>query len=213
MKLQVALDFESRKDAKRIIEGTRDYVDIYEIGTCFLMKEGASVVEEYRKLFPDITLLADAKIMDAGYEESQLLFEAGADIVTVLACTDTATLQNCIRCAREYGKQVMMDLIAIENITDVISKVQMQGLDFICAHRSVDKETANEEGSCADLSVLEQLKAMEIKAEIAVAGGIRKDNLNEIILEKPDVVIMGRSITSSQNIENETKIIRGMLDE
>lgn len=213
MKLQIALDFESREDAKRIIESTRDYVDIYEIGTCFLMKEGASVVEEYRKLFPDITLLADAKIMDAGYEESQLLFEAGADIVTVLACTDTATLQNCIRCAREYGKQVMMDLIAIENITDVISKVQMQGLDFICAHRSVDKETANEEGSCADLSVLEQLKAMEIKAEIAVAGGIRKDNLNEIILEKPDVVIMGRSITSSQNIKNETKIIRGMLDE
>lgn len=213
MKLQIALDFESREDAKRIIESTRDYVDIYEIGTCFLMKEGASVVEEYRKLFPDITLLADAKIMDAGYEESQLLFEAGADIVTVLACTDTATLQNCIRCAREYGKQVMMDLIAIENITDIVSKVQMQGLDFICAHRSVDKETANEEGSCADLSVLEQLKAMEIKAEIAVAGGIRKDNLNEIILEKPDVVIMGRSITSSQNIKNETKIIRGMLDE
>lgn len=212
MKLQLALDFESREDAKRIIESTRDYVDIYEIGTCFLMKEGANVVEEYRKLFPDITLLADAKIMDAGYEESQLLFEAGADIVTVLACTDTATLQNCVRCAREYGKKVMMDLIAVENIADIEAKVQMEGLDYICAHRSVDKETANDESSCADLSVLEQLKAMGTEAEIAVAGGIRKENLNSILHEPADVVIMGRSITSSKDIKDEARMIRSILD-
>lgn len=212
MQLQLALDFETTEDVMKIIENTQDFVDIYEIGTCFLLKEGAGVVKEVRELFPDITILADAKIMDAGYEESQLLFEAGADIVTVLACTDKVTLENCIRCAREYGKKVMMDMIAVENLIDIKSKVAIDGLDFICAHRSVDKETANSEVSCADLSVFEQLKTMGTKAKIAVAGGIRRDNLDQIIRQKPDVVIMGRSITSSKDIKEETRVIRGMLD-
>lgn len=39
--------------------------------------------------------------MDAGAYEARLAFDAGADIVTVLAVTDDLTIQDCMEEARK----------------------------------------------------------------------------------------------------------------
>ncbi|KYE76019.1 3-hexulose-6-phosphate synthase, partial [Salmonella enterica subsp. enterica serovar Typhimurium] len=61
-------------------------------------------------------VLADAKIMDGGQFESQLLFDAGADYVTELGVPDVLTNQSCIRAAKEAGKQVMEDMICVDDL-------------------------------------------------------------------------------------------------
>ena len=84
MKLQVAFDLQSSDEVLNIIERNGDLIDIIEIGTPLIMKEGLNSVQKIKNKFPKQTVLADLKIMDAGLLEAQIGFDAGADIVTVL---------------------------------------------------------------------------------------------------------------------------------
>ena len=74
MKLQVALDVETLERAVELIEQVKDYADIIELGTGFMGTYGYRLVEEVRKLYPDIVILADVKIVDGGYGVSKKVF-------------------------------------------------------------------------------------------------------------------------------------------
>ncbi|EKQ02536.1 D-arabino-3-hexulose 6-phosphate formaldehyde lyase [Lacticaseibacillus paracasei] len=52
MKLQLALDDISLVDALVLAEKVRDYVDIFEIGSPFIIQEGMRAVREFRRYFP-----------------------------------------------------------------------------------------------------------------------------------------------------------------
>ena len=52
MKLQLALDSSKSQEAKRILEKVNDLVDIVEVGTPLLMKEGVKVVTEIQECLP-----------------------------------------------------------------------------------------------------------------------------------------------------------------
>ena len=68
MKLQIALDFLELEDALRIAREVIDYIDIVEIGTPLILREGLKAVREAKKNFPQKIILADLKIADAGAE-------------------------------------------------------------------------------------------------------------------------------------------------
>ncbi|VTO12876.1 putative hexulose 6 phosphate synthase [Klebsiella variicola] len=50
-------------------------------------------------------MLADLKIMDAGYYESEMAFKAGADYATVLGVTDILTVKGCVDIANKMGQK------------------------------------------------------------------------------------------------------------
>lgn len=89
MKLQLALDELPLDEALALTEKLRQYVDIIEIGTPFVIAEGMNAVRIFRQHFPEKEILSDEKIMDGGYFESKLAFDAGANYVTALGVTDT----------------------------------------------------------------------------------------------------------------------------
>ena len=113
MKLQLALDSSNGQEARRILENVSDLVDIVEIGTPLIMKEGVKVVAEIKHVYPELEVLADLKIMDAGDIEAKIGFEAGADIVTVLGVAHDVTIRRAVNQARILSKKVMVDLIAV----------------------------------------------------------------------------------------------------
>ncbi len=96
MMLQLALDTVGLKDAKHLLHEVRDVVDIVEIGTPLIIKEGVGAVRKIKNIFPFLKILADLKIADGGYYESQLAFEAGADIVTVLGNSEIVIVGSWI---------------------------------------------------------------------------------------------------------------------
>ena len=102
MKLQLALDELTLPEALAFIDKVVDDVDIIEVGTPFLIREGVKAIKAIKEKYPHKEVLADAKIMDGGHFESQLLFDAGADYVTVLGVTDVLTIQSCIRASKEF---------------------------------------------------------------------------------------------------------------
>ena len=74
--------------------------------------------------FPDKEILADMKIMDAGYYEAEEALKAGADYVTVLGVTDNLTIQGCKEAAEKYGKEIVVDMICVENMEERIAKLE-----------------------------------------------------------------------------------------
>ena len=96
MKLQLALDDITLEDALSLVRTVRDYIDIIEIGTPFVIEYGMEAVRVMKKEFPEKEILADLKIMDAGDYEAEEALKAGADYVTVLGVTDILTVKGCI---------------------------------------------------------------------------------------------------------------------
>ncbi|VEB55471.1 D-arabino-3-hexulose 6-phosphate formaldehyde lyase [Salmonella enterica subsp. enterica] len=80
MKLQLALDELTLPEAMVFMDKVVDDVDIIEVGTPFLIREGVNAIKAIKEKYPHKEVLADAKIMDGGHFESQLLFDAGAGL-------------------------------------------------------------------------------------------------------------------------------------
>ena len=111
MKLQVAFDIQNSDEVLKLVEINGDLIDIVEIGTPLIMKEGLKSVQKIKKEYPNQTVLADLKIMDAGLLEAQIGFDAGADIVSVLGLASKKTLIGVKQTAAKNGRKVMVDMI------------------------------------------------------------------------------------------------------
>ncbi|MFX0112903.1 orotidine 5'-phosphate decarboxylase / HUMPS family protein, partial [Bacillus pumilus] len=70
----------------------------------------------FQQAFPNLRVLAGLKIMDgAGYEVQQA-YNAGADIVTLLAAAEDMSIQGAVQEAKVRGKKVLVDMIGIQDI-------------------------------------------------------------------------------------------------
>ncbi|WP_186306265.1 orotidine 5'-phosphate decarboxylase / HUMPS family protein, partial [Staphylococcus epidermidis] len=87
-----------------------------KIGTPIVINEGLSAVEYMSKSVNNAQVLADLKIMDAaGYEVSQAV-KFGADIVTILGVSEDASIKSAIEEAHNNGKELLVDMIAVQNL-------------------------------------------------------------------------------------------------
>ncbi len=95
MKLQLAIDLVDTAGAIALVkEIGENNLDIVEIGTPVVINEGLRAVKEMKAAFPNLTVLADLKIMDAaGYEVSQAVAH-GADIVTILGAAEDMSIKG-----------------------------------------------------------------------------------------------------------------------
>jgi 3-hexulose-6-phosphate synthase len=109
MKLQVALDG-GLEDSLAVLRAVYDYIDIAEIGTPLIFREGLHVARVFRQEFPALTILADLKIMDAGKHEAALAFEAGCDFVTVLGVTQDKTVRGALKAAAGFGRHPLSSI-------------------------------------------------------------------------------------------------------
>ncbi|OCG20901.1 3-hexulose-6-phosphate synthase [Gilliamella sp. wkB108] len=207
MKLQLALDDLSLINALLMIEKVHDSIDIIEIGTPFVIDEGMRAVREIKKHFPEKEILADLKIMDAGYYEAQLAFKNHADYATVLGVTDILTVKACIDVAKEYNRKIVVDMICVENMSQKIAQLEGIGCDILSVHTGADQQAAGRE-PIDDLRIMvEQVK----KAQISVAGGINSNTAQQYIELKPAILIVGSGITHNQDPKTEAAIIKEMM--
>lgn len=191
MKLQLALDIVDLQGAKNILDEVGDAIDIVEVGTPFVIKEGLKAVEEIKKKFPHLIVLADLKIMDAGEHEAKIAFEAGADIVTVLGVSDDATISGAVNAAKIHCKYVMADMIGVKELEQRAIEIDKMGVDYICVHTATDVQSTGKN----PLEELQRVKHVLKNARIAVAGGVNLENIESIVRERPDVVVVGGGIT------------------
>lgn len=195
MKLQLALDLVDIPGAIELVKEVEAFVDVVEIGTPVVINEGLKAVKEVKAAFPNLTILADLKIMDAaGYEVSQAS-AAGADIITILGTAEDESIKGAVVAAKKQGKQILVDMIAVKDIAARAKELDDLGVDYICVHTGYDLQAIGK-NSFEDLTTI---KSVVKNAKTAIAGGIKLETLPEVIKEQPDLVIVGGGITSKED--------------
>ena len=195
MKLQVAFDLQSSDEVLKFLEKNGDLIDIVEIGTPLIMKEGVKSIQKIKKNYPKQTVLADLKIMDAGLLEAQIGFDAGADIITVLGLASKKTLSGVKQTAVKNSKEVMVDMINQPFPEKKWNELMNMEMGLCCLHTAND-DTKDGETPLNDLERFYNLHGGE---NIAVAGGINPDLIRKINIFHPEVVIVGGYIANSRN--------------
>lgn len=206
-KLQLALDAISLEAALTILDQVHTQIDIIEAGTPFVLHYGMEAVRSIKRRFPSLQVLCDGKIMDAGSYESEGMFEAGADWVTVMAFTDLATIAECVESARKYNKKVMVDLLCVSDIPRKVEELEQLGVDCIAVHTGVDQQKLGQ----TPLDDLRILKGCAKKAQVAVAGGISLETLDAYLALEPDIIIVGGGILNQKNAAEAAAAFRRRL--
>ncbi len=189
----MSLDRTDIASGLRMLESCHDVVDIVEVGTPFIIKEGVRAVKAIRDAYPDITILADLKIMDGGDYSSSLAFEAGANIVTVLAVSADNTIKGVLKAATKHGGEVLADMISVLGVEERAEQIDALGVDYVGVHTGIDMQAVGEK----PVGELARLSPVLKHARAAAAGGIDLHSLPGILAYNPAIVIAGKSITGA----------------
>lgn len=206
-KLQVALDLLSIQAAKDMLEKVGRYVDIIELGTPLMISEGVEAVRQIKSLYPEKTVFADIKIMDGGAIMADIVFQAGADMVSVLAQANDATIKDVITAAKQYGGKVLVDMCAVQDIAARAKDIEPWGPDYICVHVGYDIQHTG-----AD-PVEEVKKLAGIHCHKAAAGGIKLATFESACQSDIDDIIVGGGLFLAENPEACAKQMYELLNQ
>lgn len=206
VRLQLALDFPA---AIGVVPGVVDLVDVIEVGTPLLKRLGVAAITIVRELAPQATIVADSKTVDGGFAEASMLFAAGADMVTVLSEAPSETWDAVDRAAVEFRRSVMIDTILAVDPVEAAGRPWPTTFTHIAVHVPTDARMA---GSTTSEAATPVLKRMPRHLALVAAGGIGPRNLPAILGTAPDVVIVGRAITTDAEPRRVAETIAKMME-
>ena len=206
--LQLALDFvDLGRALKNAQAGIAGGVDWLEAGTPLIKSEGLEAVRQLRHLFPQTTIVADMKIMDAGRTEVETAAKAGANIVDVLGASSDATIRECIQAGKNYGAKIVVDMIAVKDPVARAKFVEDLGADYVTIHCAIDEQM---EGKDPFVTLREVSQSLSIP--VGVAGGINSETAARAVESGAEIVVVGGAISKALEPEQATREIREGLD-
>jgi len=209
MKLQLAYDLGTYEELYAFMEEIEEAIDIIEIGTPVILREGVSHIENVKKRFPDKLIFADLKIMDAGELEADIGFQAGADMVSVLGLASKKTIEAAKNSAIQWNRKIMIDMI---NLQDPIMKwtdFMKMGMDYGCLHTAHDDVT---DGGNS-LEMVKNFHETHGGQQISVAGGIDPEKIRNLKSCQPEILVVGSYITTALDPSKAVKTIRQVMNE
>ncbi|MHB1325109.1 MAG: 3-hexulose-6-phosphate synthase [Thermoleophilia bacterium] len=206
--LQIALDFLDLPRALAVAEeALRGGVDWVEAGTPLIKSEGLEVVREMKRRWPDRVIVADLKTMDAGRFEMESAAKAGARVAGVLGAASDATIAECIEVARNYGLQIIVDMIEVPDPAERARQVEAMGADYVGIHTAIDQQMQGK----ASLDLIRRVKEA-VSIPVAVAGGINSETAAEAAAAGADIIVVGGAIIKAANAEEAARQIRQAID-
>lgn len=212
--LQIALDQTSISTARKVVERIPDSDNIIlEAGTTLIKGEGVKVIGALREVSPSNFIIADLKTMDVGQVEVDLAFDETADAVSVAGQAPIEVIDKFIYEARRLGIYSILDTI---NVSDPIKLLKsLKDLpDIVEIHRGIDEEG----GRKLSWDVIGKIKNTfkGKKLLVSVAGGIEPENALDALKAGADIIVVGRYITQSRDIERSVrsflKLMQGDID-
>lgn len=195
LELQLAIDLLNKEQAAELANKVKDYVDIVEIGTPIVINEGLPSVQHMDENIDGVKVLADLKIMDAAdYEVSQAV-KFGADVVTILGVAEDASIKAAVEEAHKHGKELLVDMIAVQDLEQRAKELDEMGADYIAVHTGYDLQAQG----VSPLDSLRKVKGVIKNSKIAIAGGIKPETIEEVAAESPDLVIVGGGIANAKD--------------
>lgn len=198
--LQLALDFVNTAQALRAAEEAAQAGPIWlEAGTPLIKSEGLNCVRSLRAEFPEHTIIADMKVMDAGRAEVEMAAQAGANVVAVLGAASDSTIEECVEAGERYGVRIMVDLAEVADPVARAVRAQELGASIIAVHCPIDVQMRGGD----PFDTLEKVAAA-VQTPVAVAGGVNSETAARAIHAGASIVIVGGAINKAPDATQAT---------
>jgi 3-hexulose-6-phosphate synthase/6-phospho-3-hexuloisomerase len=206
--LQLALDFvdlpRALKVAEEAVAGGADWL---EAGTPLIKSEGLQSVRELKARWPQHTIVADMKTMDAGRAEVEYAAKAGAQVVGVLGAASDATIRECVEAARNYGAEIIVDMIQVPDVVERAKAAEEMGASYVGIHVAIDEQMQGK----TPFAVLRKV-AEALSIPVAVAGGINSETAPLALQAGASIVIVGGAITKAADATSATAAIKQAME-
>ena len=196
MKLQISFDCIELEKALNVADSIFKYADIIEVGTSLILEYGVKSVEKFRKKLPNSIILADTKIIDRGNTISELMFDYGADWITVMGGASKHVIHNVSNTAKIHNKSVMLDLLDSQSPGQSAMEAKNLGVDAVLIHRHNNDD---------DLTFLDRWEMVRGNTDlpIFISTDIDKESIKKVILLNPNGIVIGKAITASSDPDQE----------
>ena len=205
--VQIALDMPDIDALKKVVSQLpkSDRI-LFEVGTPLVKRYGMKVIREIREYAKDSFVIADLKTLDVGQVEVDLAFNETADAVVVSGLASSSTINKFIYESKRLGIYSSVDMMEVKDPLEVLKGLE-DTPDIVIIHRGIDEESKGKTRWQIIQDIKNELPGKKIL--FSVAGGIREDTAKEALKKGTDILIVGRYITQSKDVE---KAARGLLN-
>jgi bifunctional enzyme Fae/Hps len=151
-------------------------------------------------------MVADLKTLDVGKVEADIAYEDTADAVVAAGLAPPETLDAFVHEAKRLGIYAVIDMLNVEDVLEKLKSLK-EFPDVVILHRGIDQES----GRTCGLERIQMIREAfpNKKFLIAVAGGIVPETAKEALEKGADILIVGRYVTQSKDIE---RAVRDFLE-
>ncbi|MEM7735012.1 MAG: orotidine 5'-phosphate decarboxylase / HUMPS family protein, partial [Deinococcota bacterium] len=196
-KLQLALDNLDLQSALSAVQQASQHIDVIEVGTILCLAEGMNAVQTIRTLYPQHIVLADVRVVKAGAVIAKMVFDAGADWVSVVSEASAETVEAVVKEARARGRDVQIEL------ADTWTEDQLKlwrGLDLqqVIYHPASEvSDLQADKWTAKNLDTIHKLHALGFK--VTVTGGMTVSDIPKFKDVPVYAFISGRAIAKANN--------------
>lgn len=192
MELQVALDRMPLERAVDITAAVSPLADWIEVGTSLIKRYGMHAVETIVDAAAGTPVLADLKTADDARWEFAVAYDGGARSATVLGLAAAATIDTAVQVAEEHDREVMVDLMGLDQSARAALATRLPGHVVLAAHIGKDSQ-AHGHGPIVLLGPWARGR------RVAVAGGLGVDDIPALAGVPSLRVIVGSAVTGADD--------------
>ncbi len=196
--VQISLDLTNIDEAlETAAMALRAGVDWLEAGTPLILAEGLHGVKKLREAFPVTPIVADLKTMDGGYLEAEMMAEAGATHVVVMARAHKETIKCAVKAGKDFGIKIMGDNLACPDMMEGAKWLEELGCDYIVHHIGYDERRGIAASGKRMPSPLDQLKEVvsAVKIPVQAVGGLSLEQAIHCPEYGAPLVVLGAPLT------------------
>jgi 3-hexulose-6-phosphate synthase/6-phospho-3-hexuloisomerase len=196
--VQISLDLTDINEAlETAAMAMRAGVDWLEAGTPLILAYGLVGVQELRRAFPGVPIVADLKTMDGGYLEAEMMAKAGATHVVVMARAHEETIRCVVKAGRDFGVKVMGDNLGCPDMVAAAEWLEGLGCDYVIHHIGYDERRGIAAQGRRMPSPLDQLREVvqAVRIPVQAVGGLSLEQAIRCPEYGAPLVVLGAPLT------------------
>jgi bifunctional enzyme Fae/Hps len=202
--LQIAIDAPDLSVVEKVLAQApkNDHI-IIEAGTPLIKRYGLEVISKIRAIKRDAFIVADLKTLDTGNLEARMAADATADAVVCSGLAPLETIEKFCEEAHKVGIYSIIDMLNVDNPAKVVESLKHKP-DIVELHRGIDTEGQKAEHAWGNIAGIKKAAGGK-KLLVAVAGGVKVENVETAMKGGADILVVGRAITNAKDIEGATR--------
>jgi 3-hexulose-6-phosphate synthase len=202
--VQVSLDLRSIPEALALAHiAVAAGVDWLEAGTPLILSEGRHGVSALRDAFPTHPVVADLKAMDGGRSGVEMMAQAGATHIVVMARAHPETIKAAVQAGREHNVRIMGDTLASPDKVAAARLLEELGCDYVVHHIGFDERNGLAEAGQPAKSPLDDLQQVvqAVRIPVQAVGGLSVEQAVRTPEYGAPLVVIGAPLVSASALK------------